>query len=680
MYNLQKLSNLTRERERERESKIAKTYEWMTLIELLITISVIWILSVALYWWYTGYIERSRDSARKIELHGIKLSIESFINQNYKTPKPSNYSDENIAINQNSCDEKIWENIVWKIPNNIKNNIWCKWKFAKSTENEIEKLSTKFFKKYRDPKTKESYNYYTDKLWILYVLEAMMEIKLSDEVVKIKNNMYNKDIEINWKIERRSFYYLSNLDDEFYNILANFYNSDQQNNSKNENKKTEILTIWDFLYSQWWECNPNTKKQTRTESCFFNQCTNKQSTEKSCTPTIENKNCQAIEINWYDIPELGENDYLWVLKEEVIENWKNIYWAVAVCKNQKIELSESEWVIEINCDENYEEKDWKCEKKEWILSEEISEIFDGKIFVPNEDIQKEWRIWKFNELQEPIWNNETKKYSYPEWTQKSNYPAFEYCEEKWMRLPTIWELIMLTDYENTNSQNAYSIADNIKRREYWSSNINILQSRPSPYSVDFSDGTTFGRIETTKKNILCIQDDISEISNISDYKKDIWRNWIKNMNTPDKQRYILLESWKRIYKDTITWLEWQRITYSGNSFNNANDIINHYTNICARYWDWEWFRLPTIYELRTLLTINIRNPHSHSYLYPIERNNPYLSTTKDNENENELWYAWFALWRIMKTRNSHNNIPETWIIKISRLNIACVRNPNDVNQ
>lgn len=398
MKYLQKMLKIEREREREREVKSKfliskqKIKKWFTLIELLIVITILGSLSVSWYQWYSYYMKNNRDTVRKSQINNIWLSMITYSNENNNLPNPSEKdntknkinitktNNQNLVILPWTTDKAIWyEGVLWE---HTGKELW-----------NIKNIP-------KDPKTKKEYTYYIDEKWLFYYIEALMEKTLSDDIVATKNNMINKEVDIEWKKEKRTFYYTTNFDE---NILENIYNN------------------WDNIETKN-ECN-----------------------------------------NWYHM------DWnVCIIHTETINitGWEII---------RRYNPETNSYVQEIICNENYELNSTNntCTEKikiseDWTLTEPVLELLGKRVFIPKDNINKQWAI--DNNYDEPIWNPENKKYIYPSWRTKTDYPAFEYCEDRWMRLPTKWELLLTINYRNINNKGAISIIDWIMPDRYWSSN------------------------------------------------------------------------------------------------------------------------------------------------------------------------------------------------------------------
>ncbi len=93
-----------------------------TLVELMIVISIIWILSATLYPQITGYFERTQNIKRRQEVQKVSLGIETYYADygSYKIP--------NTGLK--------WQWYWWF---NVSND-WYPWNYTKSTSQWLEEL------------------------------------------------------------------------------------------------------------------------------------------------------------------------------------------------------------------------------------------------------------------------------------------------------------------------------------------------------------------------------------------------------------------------------------------------------------------------------------------------------------------------------------------------------------
>lgn len=236
------------------------TNKWFTLVELLIVIAILGILAAALYWGYTGYMERARDTNRKTALHNIALAMNTYSHENYKIPKPSISNEEetnSITLDENTkCNGNLKSVSGTDLELNssragnelagnsdLVNGIWCEWVVGQSVKNEMWNILKQLNK---DPKTKQAYKYYTDSKWAFYFVVADLEIPqriVKDNILNYKDSNGND----------RSIYYVTNFDKEYYNYIywANVVSGNWDGNGNVSN--CENVYIWDQYYtiSNW---------------------------------------------------------------------------------------------------------------------------------------------------------------------------------------------------------------------------------------------------------------------------------------------------------------------------------------------------------------------------------------------------------------------------------------------
>ncbi len=70
-----------------------KKYSWFTLLELIIVISIIWILAGSSFITFSNHLIRSRDTKRKFDVNSISMSLGMYYMQSRDYPLPSRAID-----------------------------------------------------------------------------------------------------------------------------------------------------------------------------------------------------------------------------------------------------------------------------------------------------------------------------------------------------------------------------------------------------------------------------------------------------------------------------------------------------------------------------------------------------------------------------------------------------------
>jgi hypothetical protein len=214
--------------------------------------------------------------------------------------------------------------------------------------------------------------------------------------------------------------------------------------------------------------------------------------------------------------------------------------------------------------------------------------------------------------------------------------AVSYCQnlelgdfDDW-RLPTIEELVMLTDKSKTELT-FDDIFENIEKAGYWSSS-SVANSSEKGWIVDFTAGTDDWSNKNISKNVKCIRN--SEI-NSSFYK-------VENTN---------------IVTDNITALQWEDNEEIEEG--NFEEAISYCNNLeLDGYDDW---RVPNLNELYTIADRSIDLPALNN-TFQNTRSEIYWSSTTVAISDTTAWIIDFY-----KAYDGWHNKDETAFIR-------CVRN------
>lgn len=391
----------------------------------MIVIVIIAILSLGTTWAYSSYMERARDTNRKIAIKNLDLPLRVYLDENAELP----------SNNNTTCSE----NIQW-LPSNIKNGIWCKWEFDENIKNKMWSLVKNNIK---DPKNGENYEYYTDSKKLFYIVKANLEIAQ-------KNPKENTATYTDNNGKERSFYYATNFDEGGYDSIYNSIN----NNS-----------------NSWGWNNWNSSNNTQITNTIT--CSNNEHLKNGvCEPNIKTRNIW----NW---------DTAWIITETYNANTDD-YIISGVCNNSNYKFdSSSESCID------------------WILTEPITELLGKRVFIPNNWVSKQWAT--DNTYGQPIWNEANKRYDYPSGRTKSDYPAFEYCQDRWMRLPTRWELLLIQTYETINDLWAYSVVNGINPNKTYLSSTENNEYNENYLNVTYWRWYALYWTKTIESDIICIK-------------------------------------------------------------------------------------------------------------------------------------------------------------------------------
>jgi hypothetical protein len=204
-----------------KKNKLYRKY-WFTLVELIITITILVILSTIWYVSYSWYISQSRDSVRVSEVSIIKSAMEAY-RMKWSIPIP------NDKITVYASWEIIW--YQWYVGENILNMIWSEeW--------------------WKDPLDWEYFTYFLNlkqrKIGILALLENSINetslvdqerfpVSYWDKVWVILDKDYNP-------IQKNIQLLTTGLDIQTTTESYNVYFSDKQN----------ISGTWDLLQVLYW--------------------------------------------------------------------------------------------------------------------------------------------------------------------------------------------------------------------------------------------------------------------------------------------------------------------------------------------------------------------------------------------------------------------------------------------
>lgn len=93
-----------------------RKYNWFTVLELVITISIIVVLSTISFVSFTWYVSDSRDSKRIVDINSISASLEVFFKKNsWVYPKPSN----SIIISYTWSNANIPFSYLWILKDDL---------------------------------------------------------------------------------------------------------------------------------------------------------------------------------------------------------------------------------------------------------------------------------------------------------------------------------------------------------------------------------------------------------------------------------------------------------------------------------------------------------------------------------------------------------------------------------
>jgi len=117
-----------------------------------------------------------------------------------------------------------------------------------------------------------------------------------------------------------------------------------------------------------------------------------------------------------------------------------------------------------------------------------------------------------NTYEEPIWNNVTKVYSYPNGT-KANYPAFAYCEDLVIdsnsdfRLPTSLELFTLIDQTGAFGSTCTTLTGfgftNCQNNYYYVSSVYLPDTNYAS-AVTFNNGVNSAYLKNSLHYLVCV--------------------------------------------------------------------------------------------------------------------------------------------------------------------------------
>ena len=329
----------------------------------------------------------------------------------------------------------------------------------------------------------------------------------------------------------------------------------------------------------------------------------------------ENNPPLVYDLDWPFLEEKNE----WSCKNIIKWNWIFLEW-------NPLDL-DSDWqdndknkACYVECSKNYV---WN-----WISCLEVwvdpITGFKWQKNLSNDTTNK--KSWAKNEsLLAPTWNME--KYDFPTWNI-DDYPAFKYCMDqwKWWRLPTKNELITLVSY-NTKINWIYSKHPYLINSDYWSSDV-FDSDRSKAWHVNFNFIDTYYKTnipfhsKTDEYNVLCIHDTSKKIN-----------NWINNPDTNLEKRFWTTTyevAGILAYKDSFIWNKYWEV----NPFWNSawEDAVKKCSNL------WNWWRLPNIEELYSLLTYTRKNTDSAYSVHNWIMSWNYWSSTEYVLNDSYAWH------------------------------------------
>ena len=350
-----------------------------------------------------------------------------------------------------------------------------------------------------------------------------------------------------------------------------------------------------------------------------------------------------------------------------------------LCKNWEFIQEWETEVINITCNKlHYPEKDkckkanvnpmndpnniWKLNLIDWKLWTQDSYYLDSVTWLAWQTEIKEWLAWaKSNDHRQPVWD--WTEYSYPAW-DKSEYPAFEYCRSlgsKW-RVPTIKELVTLVNFEGFNDNWWQSFHPGIsyiaeKQENSWINSLEeyYYKDKPNQSSyVNFMIWDINAREKNIPRNILCVHD-FWEIWN--------WIKWIQNNSKADRYSEYSL-NWTWAVLDSYTgkyWTKWSiwLFQYSIDKtnpepkWNNTTKSYDYNWLTADKYPAfeactaiWAWWRMPSFYELLSLVDYKNKNLSNFTTSLEYIKQNQHWSSTKliQTNHEHQAFYITFYGW------------------------------------
>ena len=587
-----------------------------TLVELIVVITILAILWTIAFIALSGYSKEARDAKRVTDTSSLLSKIN--IEETRWTP-----ISELITYTRD-----VHLKILWETGSLVKTFWEADFKTLKEDE-----------KNFRDPSNK-SQNYPMAYAFWGSGRDAYKFIEIASVSEKENRNI------IKW-----NYYKLEDNDDESLFLSGSIKYTEKPDS--------------DLVYELEW-INP----KEDWEGVLWADC--KWKTEDSYV-LEDTKNWEEITVTKID------SDITW---------WKLSATKNFLCKDWKFIWEWEVEVINITCnDYYYPEKDeckhfkpnpmndpnniWIVRLVDWKLWTQNSYYLDSVTWLAWAKEVKEELAWATsNAHQQPIWN--WTEYSYPSWPE-SEYPAFEYCRSlgsKW-RIPTTKELVTLVTFKGFNENWWQSIHPDIKSTTL----VNSLEEhyfKSKPTELDKSLYIYFwiwdinSELKNIERSVLCVHD-LWEVWN--------WIKWLRDENKKDwRFKEIANLNWTWAVIDINTnkyWTRWNiwKNKYSINkenpepvwnkttkSYDYNGKTASEYPAFEACTKVWAWWRIPTYYELLTLVDYENKNSSDLTTSLEYIKENLHWSSTRliKNTNKHQAFFSSFFDWT-----TGHNN--ENWI-------------------
>lgn len=117
-----------------------------------------------------------------------------------------------------------------------------------------------------------------------------------------------------------------------------------------------------------------------------------------------------------------------------------------------------------------------------------------------------------------------------------------------------------------------------------------------------------------------------------------WKKWVSSPDDLNRLLDVWNISWVDSYRDSFTWLYWEK--------NPSSIIMSHQDakDHCKEKWD--WWRLPSIRELNTIVTYKEKNENNSYTFHKSIVPNFYWSNTYYLDNESFAFYVYFETWNV----------------------------------